>query len=46
MMALLGAVLGSVGSDHTRGASAPDADNAPPPREITRQAIPGSFGRS
>jgi len=46
MMALLGAVLSSVGGNHPRAASAPDTDNTPPAHEITRQAAPGFFGRS
>ena len=46
MMALLGAVLSSVGRDHPRAASTPETDNTPPAHEITRQVVPGSFGRS
>jgi hypothetical protein len=46
MLALLGAVLSSVGNDHPRSASAPDVDNTPPEREITRQAIPSYLVRS
>jgi hypothetical protein len=46
MMALLGAVLGSVGMDQPLWVSAPDQDNRPPAREITGQVLPGSVVRS
>ncbi len=42
MMALLGAVLGAVEMDHPLWVSAPDQDNRPPEREITRQITPAS----
>jgi hypothetical protein len=46
MMALLGAVLGSVGMDHPLWVSAPDEDNRPPAREITGQVVPGPVDRA
>jgi hypothetical protein len=49
MVALLGAVLSSVGGNLPLSALATDNDSTdtkPPPREISRQALPGTFGRS
>jgi hypothetical protein len=46
MLALLGAVLSSVGGDHPGAASIWDVDNQPPAHEISRQALPASFGRT
>ena len=43
MVALLGAVLTSVGGRHTLWVSAPDEDNAPPAREINGQLTPRSI---
>jgi hypothetical protein len=49
MIALLGAVLSSVGGNHPLSVYVTNPDNdevKPPPREISRQALPGNFGRS
>jgi hypothetical protein len=45
MMALLGAVLSSVGGDRHLWVSAPDEENRPPAREITGQVLPGMIDR-
>ena len=42
MMALLGAVLGSVGFDRPAWVSAPDEVNGPPEREISDRVGPQS----
>lgn len=42
MVALLGAVLGSIRSEHTGWASAPDEVNGPPVREIPDRIGPGT----
>lgn len=41
-MALLGAVLGSVGADHPYWVSAPDDSVGAPEREISNHLVPGS----
>ena len=48
MIALLGAVLSSVGGNPPLSVHVtnPDNDDGKPPGEISRQALPGSFGRS
>ncbi len=49
MIALLAAVLSSVGGNPVLSVYVTNPDNddgKPPPREISRQALPGSFGRS
>jgi hypothetical protein len=43
MVALLGAVLTSVGAESPRWVSAPDEYNGPPEREISDRATPGSL---
>jgi len=42
MMALLGAVLGSVGGERPSWVSAPDEFNGPPAREISDRITPES----
>lgn len=42
-MALLGAVLGSIGTEHPSWVSAPDDDNGPPVREISDRVGSGSL---
>ena len=42
MMALLGAVLGSVGGERPAWVSAPDEFNGPPAREISDRIAPES----
>jgi hypothetical protein len=42
MVALLGAVLSSVGAGRVEWVSAPDEDNIPPAREISHRTAPGS----
>jgi hypothetical protein len=42
MLALLGAVLGSVGADRPVWVSAPDKVNGPPEREISDRIGPGA----
>lgn len=42
MIALLGAVLGSIKSEQTGWASAPDEVNGPPAREISDRIGPGT----
>ena len=42
MMALLGAVLGSVGAERPAWVSAPDEVNGPPTREISDRVGPGA----
>lgn len=43
MVALLGAVLGSVGAHETLWVSAPNEDNGAPVHEISGQILPGSL---
>lgn len=42
MIALLGAVLSSVGAEHPSWVSAPDEGNGPPAREISDRIAPES----
>jgi hypothetical protein len=42
MMALLGAVLGSIGAERPSWVSAPDEFNGPPEREISDRIAPES----
>lgn len=42
MIALLGAVLGSIGGERPAWVSAPDEVNSPPAREISDRIVPGS----
>jgi len=43
MMALLGAVLGSIGTDRPAWVSVPDEDTGRPPHEISNRIGPGSL---
>jgi hypothetical protein len=42
MIALLGAVLSSVGGSHPLWVSAPDGEDGPPAREISDSSVPAS----
>jgi hypothetical protein len=46
MMALLGAVVGSVGSERPLWVSAPDDSSGPRSQDVSGQPVPGSYDRS